>query len=159
MSTLYELTEAITELGNMEEDEAVINTLEGMEMEFKDKANNIILLERNMTANIDAIDAEINRLQQRKKIRKNRIDGLKEYLRDNMERTGITKIECPLFTITCAKGRDIVLIEDSNSLPDEYIEVETVEKPKKNMILAALKDKKDVPGATLVKSKSSIRIK
>jgi hypothetical protein len=159
MSRLYELSTDMIALSEMEDDEAVVNTLEGIEMEFNKKAENIILLERNIKSDIDVIDIEILRLQKRKQVMKNRTERLKEYLRENMERTGISKIDCPLFTIICAKGRDIATVENEDLLPDDCVSIKTEIKPDKSVILEKLKAGENVPGAVITKTKSSIKIK
>ena len=75
-----------------------------------------------------------------------------------MDATGTTSIKSPLFSITLAKGRDIVVIDNADSLPDEFVNVKTTVTPDKAAILKALKDG-PLPGAHFEKSLSSIRIK
>lgn len=75
-----------------------------------------------------------------------------------MEASGISKIECPYFSITLAAGRDIAVIDDPEILPDDLVDVEMSIKPKRADILKALKIG-DVTGAHIEKSKTSIRIK
>jgi hypothetical protein len=76
-----------------------------------------------------------------------------------MEAADIQKVSCPLFTITLAKGRDVAIIDDEEKLPDDLMRVKTSLEPDKVAILEALKNGKEVPGAHIEKSKSSIRIK
>ena len=61
----------------------------------------------NSDGDIAALESEINRLSERKKHIQAAQDRLREYLRYNMEATGINKITSPLFTITLAAGRDV----------------------------------------------------
>ncbi|MDH3981264.1 MAG: siphovirus Gp157 family protein [Kiritimatiellaceae bacterium] len=163
---LYELTGNLAELQKLAEmdssettQEAVAETMNLIEGDFKEKAKNLTMVLLNMDGDTEAIDTEIARLQERKKIITNRKDSLKEYLRLNMEASGIKKIECPLFVITCAAGRDIVKIEDEDKIPDAYVQVTTTIKPLKREILDEFKAGRPVPGCDVVKSKSSIRIK
>ena len=162
MVSLYKLTEQQRELkeaaGNSDlPAEAFKDTFEALEGQFNDKAVSVIHVVQNMDSDVDALDAEINRLTERKKIIKNKKDSIREYLRTNMEANEITKIECPLFTITLAKGRDICVINDQDKLPDDYIKVSVVQKPA--AILKALKAGDDIPGAHIENSKTSLRIK
>ena len=163
MSKLYELTGQLKELENMEGDEdfalAIRDTLEAIEGEFNDKALAVSRVALNFDSDIEALDVEIKRLQDRKKTIKNRHDQLIEYLRYNMESAEIQKVSCPLFTITLAKGRDVAIIDDEDKLPDDLMRVKTSVEPDKVAILEALKNGKEVPGAHIEKSKSSIRIK
>ena len=157
---LYELTRALADLSSMDlNDEAVQNSLDEIQGEFTDKAIAIIKLTENMTADTTAIDAEIDRLKARKQVIENRKKSLREYLLHNMEACNITKIECPLFTASLRKGVESVEIEDQSKLPDEFVTVEVVTKPDKNLIKAKLKAGEDVPGATLKRGATTLTIK
>jgi uncharacterized protein YlzI (FlbEa/FlbD family) len=138
--------------------EAIKDTLDGIEGEFNDKALKIVDVISSVEGDIAQIDAEIDRLTARKKTIVNRNQSIRDYLQNNMEACGITKIECPLFTITLAAGRDIVVIDNEDELPDEYIAVKTSTAPDKKELLKALKIGA-VAGAHIEKSKSSLRIK
>lgn len=139
--------------------EALADTLNGIEGMFNDKAVSVVHVIHNGDSDVAEIDREIERLQARKKVIQNGQKSLKEYLRTNMEASGIKKIECPLFVITLAQGRDIAVIDNEDSIPDEYVRVKTTVAPDKAEILKALKEGEDVPGAHIEKSISSIRIK
>ena len=164
MSKLYELTGQYLELQKLADSdeipmEALDDTFEALEGEYQDKAIAVMQVAQNYGSVADAIDSEIRRLQALKNAAKAKNDRLREYLRENMEATGIKKIEHPLFKITLAAGRDVVEITDTESIPDEYIKVEVKESPDKRKILNALKDGASIPGVALAKSKSSLRIK
>lgn len=173
MSTLYEMTDDFKKLSQLMDyldetedgggDEsmmlAIQDTLEGMQLQFNEKAVAIVKFAQTLEGDTTAIDAEIKRLQQRKKMIENRRVHLREYLRNNMEAADIKKVECPLFTITLAKGRDQVQISNEEALPDEYVRVKTEIKPDKVAIGKALKAGESVPGAELVKGASSLRVK
>lgn len=164
MVSLYKLTEQQRELkeiaGNSEAPaEAFADTFNALEGQFNDKAVSLIHIVKNMDSDIDGLDTEIKRLTDRKKAIKNKQESMREYLRTNMEVNEITKIECPLFTITLAKGRDMVIIDDEKKIPDELVGVTVVTKPDKAAILKLLKTGEDVAGARLEKSKTSLRIK
>ncbi len=165
MSKLYELTGQYQELAvlteNADEDmaAAVRDTMGMIEAEFNDKALAVSRIILNFDTDVSAIDAEIERLQERKRLISNRQKQIKDYLRENMEEAGITKISCPLFTITLARGREVAVIDDENQLPDELVRVKTEIAPDKSAIAAKLKAGELVPGAHLERSQSSIRIK
>lgn len=160
---LYELADqhkalqalADTEAEDMEQ--AIRDTLEGVEGEFQEKAVALVKVTKNMDADIAALDAEIKRLQQRKRALENNQARMRDYLRENMERTGIRKISCPLFTISCVPGRQIAEVENESALPCQYVRVKR--EPDKKAIADALKAGEDVPGARLAQAKSSIRIR
>ena len=162
---LYEITEQHKQLETLAENddgtlaEALADTFESIEGDFQEKSLSLITVVRNMETDTDAIDTEIKRLQARKKTIANTQDSMREYLRVNMEATGISKISCPLFTITLAKGRDIVQVDNEEIIPADYQNIKTSISPDKPAILKALKAGDEIAGVTLAKSKTSLRIK
>lgn len=159
---LYQMTGAYLALQKLADDpdlpeQALTDTLEALEGDIQVKAENLLQVVRGMETDVDAVDAEIKRLQEIKKVRQNRIDSLRDYLKFNMQQAGIRSIKCPLFSITLAAGRDVVVVEDDTKLPQAYQRVTVA--PDKPKILAALKAGQDVPGAVLGKSQESLRIK
>lgn len=165
MTTLYTITEQFKELAALaetaDEDLAVAlrDTMEGIEGEFQEKGKAIAMITLNIDGDLEAIQSQIDRLTERKRIINNRKESLKEYLRTNMDAAGITKITHPLFTITCGKGRPIVVIDDEKAIPDDFVSVKVTSAPDKAAIAKALKDGQDVPGAHSEIGKSSISIK
>ncbi len=157
---LYEITEAHKDLEKLADEGLDIgDTFEAIEGEFNDKAISVIHVINNMGGNVTALENEIDRLSKRLKSIKSSQEGMKEYLRFNMEATGINKISCHLFTISIKQGRDIVQIDDDSLIPTDYLNIKTSSTPMKREILADLKTGKEIAGASMVKSKSSISIK
>ena len=162
---LYEITEQHKQLAELAESsdediaQAVADTFEMIEGDFNDKALSLITVVNNMDSDADQIDKEIARLQAKKKSIQNSQNSMREYLRSNMEATGISKISCPLFTITLAAGRDMVLVTDEDKIPTDYLNIKTSVAPIKADILKALKAGESIPGCELGKSKTSLRIK
>lgn len=165
MSALYELTGEMIELNKIMDEsdemaEAVTDTLEAINMEFDEKGVNIVKLITNLDSTMIApIDEQIKRLQDRKKTIVNKQNSLREYLRTNMIASGITKIDCPLFSITLRKAAKKVEITDESKIPDDYVNVKTVITPDKRKILADLKEGVEIEGATLTESQPSLVIK
>ncbi len=83
---LYEITNEILELqqididGDESLDEAIRNSIEGLEMDFYDKTDNIVKLINKMDSDTLTIDNEVKRLQARKVTIKNHKEGVKKYL-------------------------------------------------------------------------------
>lgn len=172
MTALYEMTKDLKDLYQLmdsfdaEETEsddsmalAIRDTLDGLQLQFDDKAVAIVKFSQALEGDTTAIDLEIKRLQDRKKRITKRKESLRDYLRMNMEATDINKIECPLFTITLAKGRDQVQIANESQIPDDYVRVKTEIKPDKVAIGKALKQGQAVPGAELITGPTSLRVK
>lgn len=133
------------------------DTLDGLEGDIQDKAENLLAVVSNFGSDINQIDTEIKRLQARKKTLSGHQDRLREYLRYNMEAGGISKITCPLFSITLTKPRPVVQIDDADKIPDDYIKVTRT--PVKTDILRELKAGKEIPGASLGESKPGLMIR
>lgn len=165
MTTLYTIAEQFKELAALAEtadedlDVALRDTMESIEGEFQEKGKAIAMVTLNIDGDLEAIQSQIDRLTERKRIINNRKESLKEYLRQNMETAGITKITHPLFTITCGKGKPIVVIDDEKALPDDFVNVKVTSAPDKAAIAKALKEGQEVPGAHSEIGKSSISIK
>ena len=147
---LYKMTEAFNQLSDSDLGaEYIKDTIESLEYDFQEKGVNIIKLTSGWESDVEAIDSEIKRLQARKKAIQNKSDSLREYLRQNMQAAGISKIECPLFNISLSKPTKVAVIDNDELIPDEYVTVKTVVSPDKRKILSALKDGVDIPGARL----------
>ena len=164
MTSLYDLSGQYLALAELADDpnmppEALQDSLEGLDGAIEVKAQALLQVVAGMEGDTGAIDAEIKRLQERKRIIDNRAQRLRQYLFDNMQATGITKISCPLFAITLAKGRPVVVIDAEEEIPDEYTKTTVTRVPVKADILKALKAGEKVPGCYLGESKQSLRIK
>jgi len=162
MTQLYKLTAQHKELellADSDNELDLADTFEALEGEFNDKAISLINVVKNKDGDLLAIDDAIKRLQDRKKSIVSNQDSMKEYLRNNMEASGITKIECPLFSITLAKGRQVVTVLDQDKIPADYLNIKTSVAPIKADILKALKAGEEIPGCELSTSKTSLRIK
>ncbi|MCQ9426713.1 siphovirus Gp157 family protein [Pseudomonas sp. LJDD11] len=146
MSQLYTLTGQMAELAAMAETDdaglkqAIQDTMDAVQGEFADKADSIVMLRRNLEGDITAIDSEIDRLSELKRIKANSVGQLSDYLRRNMEAANIKTIKRPLFTITLALGREKVVVDDKDAVPDEFTSVSTRIEPDKTAIAAKLKE-------------------
>ena len=157
---LYELTNEYKQFLEMDfEGDAFKDTLQAIQTSIQDKAKNITLVLENWNSNTVALDNEIKRLQARKKVIDNKKAALKEWLKFNMESSGIDKIESDLFTITLGKApKDTLLIvDDENAIPMDYKKVSySVDKVS---IKKAIKDGYEVKGCRLTDGSRGLRIK
>ena len=136
MTTLYTLTGQYLALAELADDPdmpegALADSLEGIEGEIEIKAQALLQVVSGMEGDTTAIDNEIKRLQARKAVITNRAASLKEYLRTNMEQSGIDKISCPLFQITLAKARPMLVVNNEAEIPEKYIKTVTTTAPVK----------------------------
>jgi len=153
MNSLYQLTaerlSLQTKLQELNFDEQTIaDTLEGESAALEIKIENYGFVIRNMEAFGDAIKAEETRLSERRKAHEKRIQAIKDWLHQNMIACGITKIECPAFTIAVQNNPSSVNVFDEEAIPEEFLrQPETPPPaPDKKAIMAAIKSGQTVPG-------------
>ena len=121
---LYEISseyeKALSELGEMDLPEEVVkDTLEGLQGMAEQKGRAVGAFILNMQADIDTLKAHEAKIADKRKSLENRLNSLKEYLRFNMERAGIKKIEAEdkSFSATMIKPRETVVVDDVEKLP------------------------------------------
>ena len=162
MASLYELTDSYVQLqqviedGNDENLEAILKTIND---EIEIKAENYAKVMRNMDGDIAAIDSEIERLQNKKKVLQNGIDRMKQSLYNSMKEIGKEKFKTELFSFTIAKngGKTPVVIEDEGQVPMEYqVASYSVDK---NKIREELESGKELSFAKLGQKGESLRIR
>ena len=126
---LYELTEQWDAVFNMMEDgetdeQVIFDTLESIEGEIEDKADNYARMIRNLQASVDVLKAEEERLYYRRKSTENHIQRLKDNLQANLEFIGKTKFKTDLFSFSVAKngGKQPLSITDNlDEIPGKYL--------------------------------------
>ncbi|WP_025804634.1 siphovirus Gp157 family protein [Pseudomonas chlororaphis] len=149
MTQLYALTGQMAELAAMADTDdenlkqAIQDTMDGIKGEFAEKADSIVMLRRNIEGDIDAIDKEVDRLSELKRIKKNTVDQISDYLRRNMEAADIKSIKRPLFTITLALSPEKVIVDNEQAVPDEFVSLKSVITPDKKTIAVRLKEIRD----------------
>lgn len=149
MTELYALTGQMAELAALSDTDdeglrqAIQDTMDGIKGEFEVKADNIVMLRRNIEGDIDAIDKEVDRLNELKRIKKNTVDQISDYLRRNMEAADIKSIKRPLFTITLALSPERVVVDNEQAVPDEFVSLKSVITPDKKTIATRLKEIRD----------------
>lgn len=138
--------------------QTIADTIEasGISDEIAVKAQGCEFVARGALAHNLAIDVEIVRLQALKARREKIAQGMRDYIKDCMEHTGMEKIDCPLFSISIRKNPPAVDITDRLSLPAQYWVTPTptppVAAPDKNAIKNAIKAGIDVIGARLTQT-------
>lgn len=136
--------------------QTVADTIEasGLTDALQEKAQGVEMVARAAEMHCPTIDAEIARLQKLKERRQKIAQGLRDYLRHNMEAAGIDRIECPLFTLSLKKNPPAVEVWDEGEVAAEFWVTPEPKPPvariDKKLIAAAIKQGRDVPGAQLV---------
>ena len=132
--------------------QAIQDTLEALEGELKDKAINVAQFIRNLESTTEAIKQAEQNMAKRRKAYEQRIVWLRQYLKTNLEVTGINKLECPYFRLTIVKNPAALEIFDDTAIPEQFRRIETVitEHFDKTAIKAALSAGQTVDGTRLV---------
>jgi uncharacterized secreted protein with C-terminal beta-propeller domain len=152
---LYEIAsdylQALEALANIEDllPEAIADTLEGLAGTFQDKAVNVAAYIRSLEAEAAAVEDARRRLEQRQRSLQRHTDNLRDYLKLEMERTGITKVKNAELALRIQKNPPTVIIDHEDLIPDTYREQVITVKLLKAEIGKALKSGENVPGAHL----------
>jgi uncharacterized protein YoxC len=155
---LYELTQNYLNLQVLLEDETigedVINkALNEVDGEIEDKAENIAILIKNLESDAEGTKKEEDRLAVKRAALENRVKGLKIYLETTMRAVNKLKFKTKLFSFNIQNNAPSVEVTDEKSIPKEYF-VEQDPKLDRKALLAALKDGKEIQGATIKQTKS-----
>lgn len=152
---LYELSqqwESVLEMAEQLEPEALKDTLDSIEEAFEDKVENTAKVIKSLEADVHTIEEEIKRLNARKTALKNNAANLKNYLQEEMERVGKTKIKASLFNVGIQNNPPSLRLADE--FENQRYLIEVVPKYDKRAILADLKAGKEVAGAEVVQGRS-----
>jgi hypothetical protein len=158
---LYELTgERLALQSKLEEmnfdAETIADTLEGSSTELTKKVEDYVYVIRNRSSFVDAMQAEIDRMTERKNAEVKRIAAIEEWLLQNMIACDFKKVECPAFTITVQNNPQKVNVLDEKQIPSDYWRTPEPKPPvatlDKKLILEDLKAGKEVPGCTMMQT-------
>lgn len=156
MTSLYELSneyqQAQTKLLASDFDEQTIkDTLEGLAGDLEVKAVNVAMFIRNVEVTADAIKQAEKDMADRRKALEKKVEAMKQYLKENMQACGITKIESPYFALTIKKNPPAVIIDNAGLIPSNlYVYPEAPEPyPDKKAIADEIKAGNEVAGAHL----------
>jgi len=132
-------------------DQVVADTLEGLAGELEVKATNVAAFTLNLEASAKAIKEAEAKMAARRKAIENRAAHLRAYIKANLERCGIQKIEGPHFLLAIRKNPPAVAVEAPELVPIEYMRIPPPPPPEidKKAVADALKAGKDVPGCRL----------
>ena len=143
------LTAIDEETGEIRDNE----TLEELEAELKNalvnKSEGIIKVIRNQESDLEMVTSEIERLTNLKNRIKKEIENFKSYIKFNMKKMDIKKIETSLGNISLRQST-ATEIYDEASLPKEFLKEKITYTPSKTEIKKAIESGQEVKGARLV---------
>ena len=154
---LYEQVDELLDNEEMTDDDLdmFIDTIKSIEDLIEVKIENINKLVKGWQADVDAYKKEEDRLKKRREALDNRIKGLKKYVLEMMTNANIDKVE-GMYGARRQANPPSVLIVNESLIPKEYREPQP-DNIKRKEILAALKDKKVVAGATIAAPTKHVR--
>jgi len=124
--------------------------------ELTTKAQGYISIIKHLEMEEDAINKELKRLTELKKLRASAKDRLKESLKKAMLLFDVTEIKTETNKVNFRKSESIE-IEDPRIIPGQFLDV-AEPKPSKSRIKQAIKEGRPVLGACIVENKN-IQIK
>ena len=164
---LYEVTGNILALQEMLEspldDEGILrDTLEAVQGEYEAKIEGYCKVIKNIDADVQAIETEIARLIEKKKVLENNINRLKKAMFDSMKATETANVKAGVFKVSIQRngGKLPVIVADNvdtTKLPDNLVVV--TRKPSIDSIRELLEAGKVVEGFKLGERGESLRIK
>ena len=123
MSTLYELTGqylALMEIAEEADPDILRDTLEALDGEIEEKADNYAKVIKNLEGQADVLDKEIERLQGKKKGISNSIKSIKGNLERCMINTGKRKFKTTLFSFGIQKNPPTVSVVNEAAIPENF---------------------------------------
>ena len=161
MSNLYKLNEAWQEVANMlyqndVDEQMVLDTLESIEGEIEEKADNYAYIITDLQNSVTACKNEKDRLEKRQKSLENKAKNLKKSLMETMKNTGKTNFKTELHTFRIQKNGGKRALTIDGDVPKEY--TKTIIENDTDRIRQALEDGKNLPFAHLEAQGESLRI-
>ena len=155
---LYVIADSLKKLEDMaEDDKSLAEYLDSVELQLKDKVNNVIKFQMSCEATAEAIDTEIKRLTDLKYSYLKKADNIKNYISFSLLKNGIDKLETDISKLSFRKSQSLV-ITDEKLIPEEFIKIKEVKSIDKIAIKEAIKGGRTIDGA-IIEEKQNLQIK
>lgn len=160
--TLYDLTNDFKLVLEMAQDpevdeQAIKDTLEMIGGDIEIKADGYAKVISELTANVDTLTAEINRLSARKSAVVKKVSAMKEMLTYAMQTTGKTKFKTDFFSFNVQKNPPSLVVDKAEQIPTEFL-IQQEPKVDKKAIIDLLKSGAEIDYAHLEQTEG-VRIK
>ena len=131
--------------------EAIADTLESLQFPMEQKAQNVVMFARNLEASAAAIKEAEAGMRARREAIERRAEQLREYVKQNMERVGMSSIECPFFKISIRNNPPAVEIAEGAAIPEQYLVTPPAPPPRpdKKLLATALKAGEFIDGVRM----------
>ena len=135
------------------DEQAILDTLEGMSGALETKATNLGFVIRNLESMAEQIKQVEDTMKKRRQSIDNQVKRLKAYLLANLQTAGISKVESPYFVLSVRNNPESVVVDAESQIPPDYMrEIPATYEPDKNLIAKSLKDGFLVAGAHLTRT-------
>ena len=143
--------------------EALLDTLDAIDDEMDEKLANCGAFIKQLTAEADALDAEIKSLKNRSAAKKREIDSFKTYIMACMEHADVKKVDKPLAKLSIRTNAESVSVSNEQAFVswaqlsnrDDLLRYAAPD-INKTAVKAALNDGQNIPGCQIVRTKSLI---
>ena len=143
--------------------EALIDTLDAIDDEMDEKLANCGAFIKQLTAEADALDAEIKSLKNRSAAKKREIDSFKTYIMACMEHADVKRVDKPLAKLSIRTNAESVSVSNEQAFVswaqlsnrDDLLRYAAPD-INKTAVKAALNDGQNIPGCQIVRTKSLI---
>ena len=165
MNTLYELTDSYENIlsllyDGVTDESVIMDTLEAIDGEIEDKADNYAKLIMEMKADSAKLKKEENRLATRRSVLNNHVKSLKDRLQANLEFIGKTKFKTDLFSFNVQNNggpQPLTITENIDEIPGKFL---IPQPPKVNSeAVRELLESKEVEWASFAPRDKSLRIR
>ena len=157
--TLYAIADNfLADIRKMEEadldDQTFADTLEAISGDLEEKAKAVAMFARNLEASAEAIKQAEKQMADRRKALENKAEKVRQYILDNMLKTGISKIDCPYFSLSVRKNPPAVDVIQKDMIPTAFFDIPPMPAPQlnKNRLKDALKNGEIIDGAKLTQT-------
>ena len=160
--SLYEITNAFpTLMDNYEiSDEEKEKLYKELTVLLQKKSESTIGYIRNIDLTIEAMKNEEKRISELRKSLEEKEKRFKDYVKECMEKNGLSKVETSLGTLSIAKNPISVEIVNESKIPDEFKEIIMTTKTNKKAITDNFKATGEIPdGVNILTQNTSLRIK
>ena len=158
------------ETGEILDEESFNAKFDEIQMALSEKIENSMCFYKNLQADIEAFKAEEKNLAQRRKVKENLAERVKNRIDNyvtmqftdeegNVDKENLNKWKFETSKVKLSyRKSDSVKVFDINSLPKEYVKEKVELSPDKTALKKALKDGKEIEGAEIV-TKLNMQVK
>lgn len=126
-----------------------LDAIDAVSESMEDKAKAVAAVIKNMEVDYNAIKDAALVMEERAARVAIKVDSLKAYLKDNLERCKIDKINSDLFDIHVRKNPLAVVVNDEQLIPREYFKETISTRLDKTLLSQLLKNNVMIPGVCL----------